>query len=271
MTTPHRQAALLVAALLVAVPSDAQLRNCPKLASDTSAYKVVLDDFSYASAAAGNDADLAALKNDLQFNFGAQLRTITSAAQKLNRDLAVPLVVVECPGRQPSLDGQEFTPELAETLSDDRVVVEMWGRFDLRSDAGGTTTRRATVGYVIPPVQHYVGSDVAPPIHVVDYPKSGSTVAAAELTNLPEMPAFALVGLGTKAARAKRYDLASWALNRAEGGLLEAQGAAANPDLDALLGYVRREACKVRSDARRDNTYTGPLKLAPDRPCPESR
>jgi hypothetical protein len=271
MTTPRTQAGILVAALLVAAPASAELRNCPKLAGDTNAYKVVLDDFSFASTAAGNDPDLAALKNDLQFNFGAQLRTITSAAQKLNRDLAVPLVVVECPGRQPSLDGQEFTPELAETLSDNRVVVEMWGRFDLRNDTVGKTTRRATVGYVIPPVQHYAGSEDAPPIHVLDYPKSGTVVAAAELTNLPEMPAFALVGLGTKAARAKRYDLASWAFNRAEGSLLDAQRAAANPDLEALLDYVRREACKVRADARRDSTYTGPLKLAPDRTCPQSR
>jgi hypothetical protein len=84
------------------------------------------------------------------------------------------------------------------------------------------------------------------------------------------MPAFALVGLATKAARAKRYDLAAWAFNRAEGGLLEAQGAAANPDLDTLLGYVRREACKLRAEARRDGAYTGALKLGPDRPCPES-
>jgi hypothetical protein len=264
-------AGLFLAALLAAPAVDAQLRNCPKLTSDTNAYKVVLDDFAFASAAAGDDADLVALKNDLQFNFGAQLRTITSAAQKLNRDLAVPLVVVECPGRQPSLDGQEFTPELAETLSDSRVVVEMWGRFDLRSDAGGARTRRATVGYVIPPVQHYAGSDAAQPIHIVDYPKGGGPIATAELTNLPEMPAFALVGLGTKAARARRYDLAAWAFNRAEGGLLEAQGAAVNPDLDSLLGYVRREACQVRADARRDGAYTGPLKLGPDRPCPGSR
>lgn len=271
MTLSRMQAGFLVAAMLAAASADAQLRNCPKLAGDTNAYKVVLDDFSYANTAAGNDADLAALKNDLQFNFGAQLRTITSAAQKLNRDLAVPLVVVECKGRQPSLDGQEFTPELAESLSDSRVVVEMWGRFDLRSDTGGATTRRATVGYVIPPVQHYARSDDAPPIHVVDYPKSGVASAAAELTNLPEMPAFALVGLGTKAARAKRYDLAAWALNRAEGGLLDAQGAVASPDIDALLGYVRREACRVRADARRDGAYAGPLKLGPDRACPESR
>ena len=271
MTRWHARSGILLAALLAAPTVDAQLRNCPKLASDTDAYKVVLDDFAYASAAAGNDADLVALKNDLQFNFGAQLRTITSAARQLDRDLAVPLVVVECLGRQPSLDGQEFTPELAETLSDSRVVVEMWGRFDLRSGAGGAPTRRATVGYVIPPVQHYAGSDEVAPIHIVDYPKGGAAIATVELTNLPEMPAFALVGLGTKAARAKRYDLAAWAFNRAEGGLLEAQGAAADPDLDTLLGYVRREACKVRADARRDVAYTGALKLGPDRPCPESQ
>jgi hypothetical protein len=119
----------------------------------------------------------------------------------------------------------------------------------------------------MPPVQHYFDQADAPPLHLLSYPKTGAAGSIAELENLPELPAFALVGLATKAAKANRYDLAVWAFTRAEAGIADAKLAGPNPRLDALLGYVKRAACETRSSARKDPGYRGPLTLVPAQAC----
>ena len=260
----------IVACMLCAPNAHAQLKNCASLNANPGDYKVVLDDFAFASDAAKSNADLAALRDRLKFNFNGQLDLLKASARKLDRNLQVPMRLVFCAGRQPSLDGSEFTEALAERLSDERVVVEMWGTLDMRSSAGGALAPRAMIGYAIPPVQHYHSDAEAPPIHVLAYPKIGGAQSAEELENLPELSAFALVGLGTKAARANRYDLAVWAFTGAEAGIRDAQLAGSNQGLDALLAYVKRAACLTRASARGDQRYAGPLTLLPAQTCGES-
>jgi hypothetical protein len=260
-------AGVIAASTLSSPSAYAQLKNCASLNSNPGDYKVVLDDFAFASDAAKSNADLAALRDRLQFNFNGQLDLLKASARKLDRNLQVPMRLVFCAGRRPSLEGSEFTEALAERLSDERVVVEMWGTLDVRSNAGGAVAPRAMIGYAIPPVQHYHTDDEAPPIHVLAYPKSGAPQSAEELENLPELSAFALVGLGTKAARANRYDLAVWAFTGAEAGIRDAQLAGSNQGLDALLAYVKRAACLTRASARSDQRYSGPLTLVPAQTC----
>jgi hypothetical protein len=245
----------------------AALKNCDNLSDNPGDYKVVLDDFSFATPAAQANSELAALRETLQFNFTGQLDVLRASARQLDRNLQVPMRLVFCAGRQPSLDGSDFTAARAEQLSDERVVVEMWAKLDLSANGGGTPSPSARIGYVIPPVQHYVDEDDAPPVHVLAYPKTGAVGSIAELENLPELPAFALVGLGTKAAKANRYDLAVWAFTRAEAGIADAKLAGANPRLEALLAYVKRAACETRTSARKDPTYKGPLTLVPPQAC----
>lgn len=257
-------AALLV--LCIASPlAQAELRHCDSLSANPGAYKVVLDEFAFASQAAKENATLARLHETLQFNFQVQVEALNQSAQELNDRLKVPMRVVFCKERQPQFDGSDFTSQLAERLSDSRVVVEMWGRLDLNATPGGAPTPRARIAYVMPPVQHYLDDDEAPPLHVLVYPKVGSPRSVEELENLPELPAFALVGLGTKAARAKQYDLAVFAFTRAEAGILDAKLAGPNAGLDALLAYVKRAACETRASAHGDRSYSGSLKLVP--PC----
>jgi hypothetical protein len=269
MITPRGFAILLAALVPAAVTplAHAALTNCANLDANPADYKVVLDDFAYASVLAKNNADLSALRDRLQFNFHGQLDVLKAAAKQLDRNLQVPLRLVFCAGRQPSLNGDEFTSALAERLSDERVVVEMWGTLDLQANAGATPLPRAMIGYIMPPVQHYLSEDEAPPLHVVAYPKAGAPHSVEELENLPELSAFALVGLGTKAGRANRYDLAVWAFTRAEAGIVDAQLAGNTQRLDALLGYVRRAACLTRAKAQADQSYTGMLKAVPAENC----
>jgi len=259
-------AAAALACFLGPAVAYAQLTNCAKLRGDPGVYKVVLDDFAFASDAARKHADLAALRDRLKFAFDGQLNVLKASAKQLDQSLQVPMRMVFCAGRSPSLEGSEFTNALAENLSDERVVVEMWGTLDLRTDDSGVTSPRAMIGYAIPPVQHYVREE-APPIHLLQYPKTGAAQSTEELENLAELSAFALVGLGTKATKANRYDLAVWAFTRAEAGILDAQLAGANEGLGALLAYVKRAACLTRARAREDRSYTGPLTLVPAKPC----
>lgn len=252
---------------LVSPIAHAALTNCPSVQLNPGDYKVVLDDFAYASPAAKKNADLAALKDRLQFNFNGQLEVLRASARKLNKNLQVPLRIVTCEGRQPSLNGDEFTDELAGRLSDNRVVVEVWGTLDIRAIAGASPVPRAMIGYAIPPVQHYVSDNEVQAIHVLAYPKVGGAQSMDELENLPELYAFALAGLGTKAARASHYDLAVWAFTRAEAGIREAQLGGASDQLDALLAYVQRTACTTRAMAQSDQSYTGSLKLLPAQTC----
>lgn len=267
MKPMHLLCSLLVAAS--APVAQAALTNCANITIHPADYKVVLDDFAFASTTAKNNPDLAALKDRLQFNFKGQLDKISAAAVKLDASMHVPLKLVNCIGRQPSLNGDEFTDVLAERLSDERVVVEMWGTLDVKSSSG-TPMPRALIGYAIPPLQHYVHDDSVPPIQLLEYPKPGNAQAVEDLENLPELPAFALIGLATKAARAEYYDLAVWAFNRAEAGLLDAKVTGSNSGVDALIAYVRRASCLARSNAKSDVSYKGPLKLLPPQICTEA-
>jgi hypothetical protein len=244
----------------------AELRNCD-LEANPGDYKVVLDDLAFASAAAQADSKLVGLREALQFSFDTELIKLRAAAAKMHRDMKVPMRLVFCAGRQPSLDGSDFTPARAERLSDERVVVEMWGRLDLSATAGGTPARIARIGYVMPPVQHYIDEEDAPPLHLFAYPKAGAAGSIADLENLSELQAFALVGLGTKAFRAKHYDLASWAFNEAEQGITNATVGGANPRLQALFVYVKRARCESQSSARKDHDYVGSLWLVEDKDC----
>jgi hypothetical protein len=260
LTTRH--ASLLATCLAIVPAAQAELRQCDSLSSNPGAYKVVLDEFAFGSDAAKANESLARLHETLQFNFEVQVDALNQAAQEINKKLKVPMRVVFCKQRQPSFDGSDFTAQLAERLSDERVVVEMWGRLDLTT-TDGTAAPRARIAYMMPPVHHYLDEDDAPPMHVLAYPKVGSARSVEELENLPELSAFALIGLGTKAAQAKQYDLAAFAFNRAVAGIADAKLGGSNARLDALLAYVKRATCETRASAKNDASYTGPLKLAP--------
>jgi hypothetical protein len=260
-----RHAFLLATCLAIVPVAQAELRQCDSLSSNPGAYKVVLDEFAFGSDAAKANESLARLHETLQFNFEVQVDALNQAAQEINKKLKVPMRVVFCKQRQPSFDGSDFTAQLAERLSDERVVVEMWGRLDLRPPVtpDGKPAPSARIAYMMPPVHHYLDEDEVPPMHVLAYPKVGTAKSIEELENLPELPAFALVGLGTKAAKAKQYDLATFAFNQAEAKIASAKLAGTNARLDALLAYVKRATCETRASAKSDQNYTGSLKLVP--------
>jgi hypothetical protein len=257
-----------IAGLLVLAPalSQAQLAECQMLGSGSRDYKVVVDELSLAAGATTGSTAMLNLKELLAFNLTTQLEEFRSDVATLGVNPAVELGLVSCPGRRPSLNGTEFTPQRVETLSDQRVVVELWGTLLASGDAA-TAGPHAMIGYVIPPLLHYRPAPSVPGRYLIQYPKVVGGEAADVLRKLPEASAFALVGLATKARKARNYDLAAWAFTRSEGRLRDAQQSGGAAELGSLLAYVRRAGCETRQSARTDALYRGPITLTPQENC----
>jgi hypothetical protein len=259
--------ATIVGVMMLLPPAlvQAQLADCQVLGSGSQTYKVVMDELSLAGGATAGSAAVVNLKELLAFNLTTQLEEFRGDVATLGGSPAVELGLINCPGRRPSLNGTEFTPQRVETLSDQRVVVELWGTLLASSDAA-TAGPHAMIGYVIPPVLHYRPAPAVPGQFLIQYPKAGGD-AADVLRKLPEASAFALVGLATKARKARNYDLAVWAFTRSEGRIRDAQQSGGTAELSSLLAYVRRAGCETRQSARTDSLYRGPITLTPQENC----
>jgi hypothetical protein len=243
----------------------AQLADCAELGAGSRNYKVVLDDLSFTTSAEAAGSGSANLKNLLTFNLSTQLAEFEKDVQELATEPPVELRVVNCLGRKPSLNGAEFTPQRIVNLSDQRVVVELWGTL-LDQGAGAAAGPRAMIGYVIPPVFVPGAGATAPARFLIQYPKAGGG-SPDVLHKLPEASAFALVGLAVHAKKARKYDLAVWALGRSEGSIREAQRSGETDELKRLSAYVKATACQTRKSARADAQYKGPLKFAGSDDC----
>lgn len=258
-----RRIATIGLLLIVSGVCQADLADCQSLGAGSQAYKVVMDDLSFATTAAAAGASSVNLKERLTFNLKNQLAEFQRDVAGLGINPAVDLGVINCLGRKPSLNGTEFTPQRIETLNDQRVVVELWVTLLEQTGAGGP---HAMIGYVIPPVLHYGGAAGVSAPFLIRYPKSdGGSIDV--LHKLPEASAFALVGLAVKAQRARKYDLAIWAFGRSEGSIQEAQRSGATAEVSALLAYVRTAACRTRQSARADSQYRGPITLTAAEAC----
>jgi hypothetical protein len=250
--------------LLVTGVCRADLAGCQLLAAESEAYKVVMDDLSFATSAAAAGASSINLKERLTFNLRNQLAEFKRDVEGLGIK-KVELGVINCLGRKPSLNGTEFTPQRIADLNDWRVVVELWVTLLDRADgvAGGP---HAMIGYVIPPMLHYGGAAGLTAPFLIKYPKAeGGSIDV--LHKLPEASAFALVGLAVKAQKARNYDLAVWAFGRSEGSIQEAMRSGGTAEISALLAYVRTAACKTRQSARADTNYSGPITLTAAETC----
>jgi hypothetical protein len=245
----------------------AQLADCPAISGSSQAYKVVLDELHFATPAASNSATLKGLRELLAFNLALQLAEFQSDLASRPTQHAVALSLINCAGRRPSVDGSEFSAQRAETLSDQRVVLELWGTLLEDPGAGAVNRPHAVMGYVIPPLLHTPPAAAPAGKQLVVYPGANVTDVTGALHKLPEASALALLGLALKAQKSLKYDLAVWAFGRSETQIRDAQVASGLPNADVLIAFVRRSACQTRQEARNSDTYEGPLKLLPAEAC----
>lgn len=266
MVAIKRLPALLAILLSVASSmANAQLIDCPALGTQPQSYKVVLDELQFDSAQAGTSSSLQGLRELLAFNLSTQLAEL-QAEVTMQGMQNVPLGLITCAGRKPSVNGSEFTDQRAETLSDQRVVLELWGTL-MNGDTGGVASPHAIIGYMVPPLKHFHPNGSLASIHLVRYPKNAATDPGQQLQKLSEASSLALLGLALKAQRARNYDLAVWALTRSEGQIHDAEVAEGLPFAASMREYLQRSACETRETARADASYQGALRLLPAENC----
>ena len=249
----------IVAVLLLAPGmAAADLGKCDELGSNSVAYKVVMDELVLPADAGASAARFQELKTTLAFTLNNQLQEFQRDVVSKKIKPSIELGLVNCVNRKPQPGGLDFNAERVRTLNDQRVVVELWGNLLVSGDSASGTPH-ALIGYVIPPVLHYMPEQKTLGRFSVQYPKSGADVSAT--LRLPEATAFALVGLGLKAYKARKYDLATWAFGRSEGSIKQAQQYGGSAELDTLLDYVRAAATEVREKALADPAYQKALTL----------
>jgi hypothetical protein len=255
-----------MAMLLLGSPGMANaLGECPALGSGTSHYKVVIDELALPTDSPASAAALADLKRIIAFTLSTQLQEFQREVASQKVKPAIDMGLVTCVDRKPSPTGEEFTAARVETLNDQRVVVELWG--NLLAPGENQAAPGATLGFVIPPVKHYLPGPAVQGLFLIRYPREGSTQGDA-LTKLPEASAFALLGLAVKARKARNHDLAVWAFNRSSGNLKIAQeSGGSGHDLQPLLDYIEVALCQTREEARASPQYRGPLTLTPEKAC----
>lgn len=192
---------------------------------------------------------------------------------------------IACPGRAPSLDGQDFDETLVDGLHTRGVLLEVWGTLDAEpgAAAGAPTQLRAQMNYLLVPMQFAANrreADTAP-LQRLRYPESGSAHAAAaaqdpvQLIARPlDIDAFVAAAFGYKLLRGRSYELAHANLCRAD-SLLEAIAlrpltGRSKTELATLRGFVLASAGRAVGEALADPAYpkTGVLRLqAAAKPC----
>lgn len=258
---------LLILFALWPFAARAQLAECPGIGANEHTYKVVLDELHFATPAASSSAALGNLRELLIFNLTTQLAEFEADLKTRQGDVSVALGLVTCKNRRPSLDGSEFSRERAETLSDMRVVLELWGTLAEDPAVGSADSPHAIIGYVVPPLLHFRPASAPSGKQLVRYPKPGAADPAESLRKLPEASALALMGLAIKAQKARKYDVAVWAFNLSESQFRDTGLSGGFPAADGMLAYVRKASCETRELARADTTYTGALRLLPAESC----
>ena len=257
-TRRHLALAAIACALFAGELAHAALRNCDALNGVPGEDKIVVGDLAPSPDGAPPDAG-ARLAQRRRSHIAAQVRALRSDALSNDPRRQLSIRLVTCANRKPAFDGSDFTPALTERLSDDRVVLEMWGDEDITSDSAALQ-----VGFVIPPLQLYEPGVAAAAMPALRFPRPGAA-GTGQPEQLLELEAFALVGIGTKAARAKQYDAAVWAFNQAIARIGKVPQAPA--ELAVLRTHLAQAACQTAARARADASYRGPLRLVPPRRC----
>jgi len=258
-------------ALAFTPPARAQIVDCPEIRGNSSLFKVVLDETAYARTGLDSDGDLQNIKAQLLFTVDGQLQELGMEMRQATQP-PVQLLSVFCPGRHPR-GASDFDHDRSQSLTANKVVLEVWATLDATRQGDKVGDRQARIGYAIPPLRFYESGAVdLPGLYLLRYPRSGADLVGI-LGGLPELSAYATLGLGLRAARAQDYDVAVQYLKKAEALLSRIAGA--GTDLNAvnhraLVEYAKKRTCETVKAALADPGYRGGLTLAYARksPCP---
>jgi hypothetical protein len=260
-----------LAGILLAPAARAELVDCPAIRDNATAFKVILDEPAFTQKSLETDDELQRIKARLSFTVNNQLQALGMEMRQAAQS-AVLLLSVSCRGRHPA-DASEFDRNRSQDLTASKVVLEVWALLDGSRQGDKVTSREAQIGYAVPPLRYYeAGAVELPGFYLLRYPRTGTDLIGI-LDGLPELSAYATLGLGLKAAKARDYDVAVQYLKKAEALFGPATGTGtdlATLQKRALVDYVKRKSCETVQAALADTSYRGGLTLAyaGRRPCP---
>jgi hypothetical protein len=246
--------------------------DCPEIRNSPSLFKVIFDEPAYASAGLDSDGELQKIKTRLLFAVDGQLQELGMEMRQATQP-PVQLLSVSCQGRHPK-GASDFDRDRSQNLTASKVVLEVWATLDGTRQGDKVQDREARIGYVVPPLRFYeAGAAELPGFYLLRYPRPGTDLTGI-LGGLPELSAYATLGLGLKAAKAQDYDVAVQYLKKAEALLGRTAGAGTDPDAvnqRALIEYAKKKTCETVRAALADPGYKGGLTLVyagGKRPCP---
>lgn len=245
----------LVAAVLTIVSASAvraQIVACPGVSEP--GLKVLLDDIGDVAAASASP-----LMQPLRFRVEANL-------QQLKAETGLQLTVVRCARRRPQ-DPSEFQRQLVRDLNTQKVVLEVWGSTTQVTEGEGAPYHEASIGYLLVPIRFYEFDTGNPPGAFVVSRRTRMIGSADEMLKLldqaGELAAYTAITAGTRALKAREYDVARTQLCKAELLLKDVADVGTDSTRTALRTYAGRLAGETVDQARKDGAYHGVLKALP--------
>ncbi|RQS65768.1 hypothetical protein DID96_25415 [Burkholderia sp. Bp8963] len=173
-----------------------------------------------------------------------------------------------CVNRTPAFDGQDFNdPRLVESLYNQGVLIEIWGRLDAQKQGGRSVNQQALINFLLVPLRFATNTDASLPtgFHRIAYPERSSSPTndfVQLIARSTDIDAFIAVSLGIKAMREKNYENAH--ANLCQANLLLKQVATRLPrgqeltSIDGLRSFVNLTAGRAVSAAQMDPAHTSP-------------
>jgi hypothetical protein len=240
----------------------AQLVPCRGLHSGQD-YKILLDDFVFVSQDLGSDQDM----RTLLYRVRDVLESRFQAASYIEGGSG--LVVIPCQGRKPSTDS-EFEPGMIQVLDSDGAVIEVWGLLDGTKRAGGFTDEKASVHFVLVPLQRDQAASGISGMHHANY--SGATGYQKLFEQAKEIDAFVAFGVGIKSYKSAKYNQARRSLCESRHLMKKAWGPSIHDQKQiALINYTGTLADKALRASLGPNDSGGLRVLDQNRSCPGER
>jgi hypothetical protein len=194
-----------------------------------------------------------------------KLQSLASAGPRANAQ------IIRCPGRQPSISGQDYTASLVKALNTDDVLLDMWGSIAARQ-GGGQQQEDVWVAYYLIPLANYDPHGAVKPLQHANVSNPVGPLSdpvadvLAMLDQGPGFEAYASIVLGLKFAKNRDYDNARAAFCAARSRLatLNGGGTTSNAQTAALDAYVGDKLQQNYDAALHDSHYDGAMKQMGD-------
>jgi hypothetical protein len=205
---PHALAATLAAALLCGALAEAQaaLKDCDPV---PGGFTVFMSEPEFTQAAFKSRDEMRDFMKRLTKQLDDGLDRRWARSPNPNPEIRF----VNCVGRAPAANGQDFVETVVDTMYGRRVLLEVWGLLDMQASGGAAPRPAAEIRFLLVPMKFAADRNepASPPLQRLDYvaPAGGPAPDFVSLIAKPQdIDAFVAAALGFKLLRERSHDLA---------------------------------------------------------------